>query len=214
MLEEHPLTSPELTGDWEKRLTDIEHGAGERRRVHQGHRGLHARDRRADRRARQGEAAARARRARPLPALRRRDRRDHPGELEGLRLHELEEPRGDGLRLRDLEARRGPDDHPRDRAPAARGGQDEGGHLRLPLTAGKPFRARLVLNDEGKVEFDFPARKRKPKRPLSRNRESKDRVLSIERRSRAAYPWPVEDNPPYSAKDRGRNRRLRPKRTN
>ena len=23
---------------------------------------------------------------------------------------------------------------------------------------GKPFRARLVLNDEGKVEFDFPAR--------------------------------------------------------
>ena len=25
--------------------------------------------------------------------------------------------------------------------------------------AGKPFRARLVLNEEGKVEFDFPARK-------------------------------------------------------
>ena len=24
--------------------------------------------------------------------------------------------------------------------------------------AGKPFRARLVLNGEGKVEFDFPAR--------------------------------------------------------
>jgi len=30
MLEAHPLTSPELTGDWEKRLRDIEHGAGER----------------------------------------------------------------------------------------------------------------------------------------------------------------------------------------
>ena len=26
--------------------------------------------------------------------------------------------------------------------------------------AGKPFRARLVLNDEGKIEFDFPARAR------------------------------------------------------
>ncbi len=26
--------------------------------------------------------------------------------------------------------------------------------------AGKPFRARLVLNTEGKVEFDFPARAR------------------------------------------------------
>src|ERR671935_332306 len=31
MLEEHPLTSPELTGDWEKRLADIEHGGGDRK---------------------------------------------------------------------------------------------------------------------------------------------------------------------------------------
>jgi DNA topoisomerase III len=30
MLEEHPLTSPDLTGDWEKRLRDIEHGEGDR----------------------------------------------------------------------------------------------------------------------------------------------------------------------------------------
>src|SRR5947208_11030653 len=30
MLEEHPLTSPELTGGWEKRLADIEHGNDER----------------------------------------------------------------------------------------------------------------------------------------------------------------------------------------
>src|SRR5215210_7102887 len=30
MLEENKLTSPELTGDWEKRLTDIEHGRGDR----------------------------------------------------------------------------------------------------------------------------------------------------------------------------------------
>src|SRR5215211_7625119 len=32
MLEEHPLTSPELTGDWEKRLTDIERGSDDRGR--------------------------------------------------------------------------------------------------------------------------------------------------------------------------------------
>jgi len=32
MLEEHPLTSPELTGDWEKRLTDIEHGGDDRKK--------------------------------------------------------------------------------------------------------------------------------------------------------------------------------------
>src|SRR5919107_800873 len=36
MLEEHPLTSPELTGDWEKRLGDIEHGRGNRDEFMQG----------------------------------------------------------------------------------------------------------------------------------------------------------------------------------
>ena len=30
MLDEHPLTRPDLTGDWEKRLMDIEHGKGDR----------------------------------------------------------------------------------------------------------------------------------------------------------------------------------------
>jgi DNA topoisomerase-3 len=30
MLEEHPITSAELTGDWEKQLMDIEHGNGKR----------------------------------------------------------------------------------------------------------------------------------------------------------------------------------------
>ena len=30
MLDSHPLLSPELTGDWEKRLSDIEHGSGDR----------------------------------------------------------------------------------------------------------------------------------------------------------------------------------------
>src|SRR5213080_4520421 len=30
MLEEHKITSPELTGDWEKKLSDIEHGRGDR----------------------------------------------------------------------------------------------------------------------------------------------------------------------------------------
>jgi DNA topoisomerase-3 len=32
MLEQHKLTSPELTGDWEKKLADIEHGRGDRGR--------------------------------------------------------------------------------------------------------------------------------------------------------------------------------------
>ena len=60
--------------------------------VHRRDRRAHAPDRRADRGARQGEAAPGAGRARALPALRRRDRRDHQRELACLRLHELEEP--------------------------------------------------------------------------------------------------------------------------
>ena len=38
MLDEHPLTQPELTGDWEQRLWTIEHGEGGRDGVHRGHR--------------------------------------------------------------------------------------------------------------------------------------------------------------------------------
>ena len=139
MLEENKLTSPELTGDWEKRLGDIEHGKGAEGGLHPGHRGLHRADRRGDRGPRQGKAPPRARRARPLPALRRRDGRDHPREREGLRLHELEVPRGDRLRLRDLEARRRPHADARGRASAAGGGQDEGSFVRLPFQSRQTF---------------------------------------------------------------------------
>src|SRR5215217_7347789 len=36
MLEEHKLTSPELTGDWEHRLSEIEHGKGDREEFMKG----------------------------------------------------------------------------------------------------------------------------------------------------------------------------------
>src|SRR6266511_286861 len=36
MLEEHKLTSPELTGDWEHKLSDIEHGRGDREKFMKG----------------------------------------------------------------------------------------------------------------------------------------------------------------------------------
>ena len=36
MLEEHKLTSPELTGDWEHKLADIEHGRGDRKQFMKG----------------------------------------------------------------------------------------------------------------------------------------------------------------------------------
>ena len=139
MLEENKLTSPELTGDWEKRLGDIEHGKGAEGGLHPGDRGLHRSDRGGDRGPRQGKAPPRARRARPLPALRRRDGRDHPREREGLRLHELEVTRGDRLRLRDLEARRRSHADARGRASAARGGQDEGSFVGLSFQSRQTF---------------------------------------------------------------------------
>ncbi len=119
----------------------LRHRARERRPqgVHQGHRRPDDADRRADRRARQGEAPPRARRARPVPALRRRDGRDHQGELACVRLHELEEPRGARLRLRDLEARRRPDDHARSRAPADRERPHERSAFRFPVEGRQTF---------------------------------------------------------------------------
>src|ERR687884_556962 len=36
MLEEHKLTSPEMTGEWEHRLADIEHGNGDRKKFMEG----------------------------------------------------------------------------------------------------------------------------------------------------------------------------------
>jgi hypothetical protein len=138
MLEENKLTSPELTGDWEKRLGDIEHGNGAKDDFIKGIEEFTESTVKAIARSTR-RSSARARRARPLPALRRRDGRDHPRELEGLRLHELEVARGDGLRLRDLETRRRPHAHARGRAAAPRRGQDEGSSVRLPFQSRQTF---------------------------------------------------------------------------
>ena len=130
------------------------------------------RDGRADRGAGQGEAAPGARRARALPALRRRDRRDHPRELEGVRLHELEEPGGGGLRLRDLEAGRGPHAHARGRPAADRGGPDPGSTLRLPVTERQTFSrpARLERRGQGRVRASRCARKPRSQRQRNNQR--------------------------------------------
>ncbi len=47
LLGDHQLTSPELTGDWEHRLGEIEQGEDSRPALHAGHRQVHDRDRRA-----------------------------------------------------------------------------------------------------------------------------------------------------------------------
>ncbi len=149
MLEEHKLTSPELTGDWEHKLSDIEHGRGDRK-VFMKAIADFAKET-VDQIAALDKEKLRPERVElgPCPQVRRGDRRDHQGELQGLRLHELEEPRGGRVRLRDLETGRQPDAHARDRQAADRGTSDPGSTLWLPLTERQTFSCAARLERRG-----------------------------------------------------------------
>ena len=155
MLEEHPLTSPELTGDWEKRLTDIEHGEDDRAKFI----GDIAEFTRAT-----VEKIAELDKEKLRPERVELGLCPRCGAETGEIIRENSKAYGctswksreeTGLRLRHLEARRGPHADPRARAPAARGGQDEGRHLRLSLTCRQTFsRApRLERGGQGGVRL-------------------------------------------------------------
>jgi DNA topoisomerase-3 len=161
MLEEHPLTSPELTGAWEKKLGDIEHGTG-------------------DREAFMKEIASFAQdTVERIAALDKEQLRPERVELgpcprcgavtgeiirENSRAYgctswkSREEP-GCGFVIWKRVAGR-------TLTPEVARQLIEEGRTREVLAGfrsrgGKPFRARLVLNGEGKVEFDFPPRAQK-----------------------------------------------------
>ena len=136
LLDEHPLTSPSLTGDWESRLGKIEHGE-EPREDFMRDIALFAGETVHDaRRAAQGRAHP-AREPRPVPGLRPRHRREPQGLL-------VLVARGPGLRLRDLEVQGRQDAPDRGRARADLHGTHRAprhglqGPLRplLPLPAG------------------------------------------------------------------------------
>jgi DNA topoisomerase-3 len=161
MLEEHPLTSPELTGSWEKKLGDIEHGTG-------------------DRKAFMKEIASFAQdTVERIAALDKEQLRPERVELglcprcgaetgeiirENSRAYgctswKSREETGCGFVIWKRVAGR-------TLTPEVARQLIEEGKTREVLAGfrsrgGKPFRARLVLNDEGKVEFDFPARAEK-----------------------------------------------------
>jgi DNA topoisomerase-3 len=160
MLEEHALTSPELTGDWEKRLGDIEHGKGEKQDFIKG------------------IADFTEKTVRAIEALDKEKLRPERVELGpcprcgaetgeiirenskayGCTSWKSREETGCGFVIWKRVAGR-------TLTPEIARQLLEEGRTKEVLSgfrsrAGKPFRARLVLNNEGKIEFDFPARAR------------------------------------------------------
>ena len=159
MLEEHPLTSPELTGSWEKRLTDIEHGEDDRSKFI----GDIAEFTRAtvEKIAELDKEKLRPERVELGPCPRCGA---ETGEIikenskaYGCTSWKSREETGCGFVIWKRVAGR-------TLTPEIARQLLEEGKTKEVISgfrsrAGKPFRARLVLNDEGKVEFDFPARK-------------------------------------------------------
>jgi DNA topoisomerase-3 len=157
MLEAHPLTSPDLTGDWEKRLTDIEHGNG---------------DREAFMRDIEGFTRSTVEQIASLDKEKLRPERAELGlcprcgaetgeiirensRAYGCTSWKSREEAGCGFVIWKRVAGR-------TLTPEIARQLLEEGRTREVLAgfrsrAGKPFRARLVLND-GKVEFEFPQR--------------------------------------------------------
>ncbi len=158
MLEEHPLTSPELTGNWEKRLTDIEHGSDDR--------GKFIKDIEDFTRATVEKIAE-------LDKEKLRPERVELGlcprcgaetgeiirensKAYGCTSWKSREETGCGFVIWKRVA--GRTITPELARQLLEEGRTKEVISGFKSRAGKPFRARLVLNGEGKVEFDFPAR--------------------------------------------------------
>jgi DNA topoisomerase III len=158
MLEEHKITSPELTGDWEKKLSDIEHGRGDRGAfMHEIERftgeivGQIAELDKEKLRPERVELGPCPRCGAETGEIIRENSRAY-----GCTSWKSREEPGCGFVIWKRVAGR-------TLTPEIARQLLEEGKTREVLSgfrskAGKPFRARLVLNEEGKVEFDFPVR--------------------------------------------------------
>ena len=158
MLETHPLTSPELTGGWEKGLADIEHGNGDRARFMEEIEGF-------TRKTVEQIAALDKEKLRPerveLGLCPRCGQ--ETGEIirENSRAYgctswkSREEPGCGFVIWKRVAGRTLTPEVARQLLEERRTREVLSG---FRSRAGKPFRARLVLTDEGKVEFEFPER--------------------------------------------------------
>ena len=157
MLEQHPLTSPELTGKWEKRLVDIEHGQDDRRTFMRDIaefagttvKKLAELDPENFRPSARSSVCARG-------AAPRRARSS--AKTAGRTAARAGNRGGTRLRPRDLEEGRGRTLTPEVARQLLTDGKSSEVLSGFRSRAGKSFRARLVLTEEGKVEFDFPER--------------------------------------------------------
>jgi DNA topoisomerase-3 len=158
MLDEHKITSPELTGDWEHRLSEIEHGQADRQAFMSDIAGftdeivkqIAALDREQLRPVRV-ELGLCPRCGAETGEIIRENSRAY-----GCTSWKSREETGCGFVIWKKVAGR-------TLTPEIARQLLEEGRTREVLSgfksrAGKPFRARLVLTPEGKVEFDFPAR--------------------------------------------------------
>jgi DNA topoisomerase III len=158
MLEEHKLTSPELTGDWEHKLSDIEHGTGDRRAFMQG------------------IADFTKETVEQIAALDKEKLRPERVELGpcprcGAKTGEIIRENSKAYGCTSWKSREEPGCGfviwkrvaSRTLTPEIARQLIEERRTREVLSGfrskgGKPFRARLVLNDEDKIEFEFPVR--------------------------------------------------------
>jgi DNA topoisomerase-3 len=159
MLEEHPLTSPELTGSWEKRLTDIEHGEDDRAKfigdIAEFTRATVAKIAELDKEKLRPERVELG--LCPRCGAETGEIIKENSKAYGCTSWKSREETGCGFVIWKRVAGR-------TLTPELARQLLEEGKTKEVISgfrsrAGKPFRARLVLNDEGKVEFDFPARK-------------------------------------------------------
>ena len=161
MLEEHPITSAELTGDWEKQLSDIEHGNGDRSAFMHGIAGF---------------AKTTVEQIASLPDDKIKVERvelglcpkcgAETGEIlkENSRAYgctswkSREEPGCGFVIWKRVAGRTLTPEIARQLLADGRTTEVLSG---FRSRAGKPFRARLLLKEDGKVEFEFPVSKRR-----------------------------------------------------
>jgi DNA topoisomerase-3 len=158
MLEEHKLTSPEMTGEWEHRLAQIEHGEGDRKAFMEG------------------IAAFAKETVDQIAALDKEKLRPERAELGlcprcGAETGEIIRENSKAYGCTSWKSREEPGCGfvvwkrvaGRTLTPEIARQLIEERRTREVLSGfrsrgGKPFRARLVLNDEDKIEFEFPVR--------------------------------------------------------